>query len=164
MVDPMGITALAIAVIDDGCVVVNFIVQWVTGSKAFGADVRAIKTRFVTQSAKLKAINDFLRSGSATGFNFNEIPVLRRTAILGMVQELEILFASYNQTIQKHDLSELSRGYTRDTTLDVGTLYGDEIKTIAKHEAKAIQTEAGRIKVVLWASSKRKRFYVFSLV
>jgi hypothetical protein len=151
------ITALAIAVIDDSCVVINFIVEWVKNSKAFGADVRVIRTRWVTECAKLKALTDFLRDGFVTGSRFDEMPTLQRTAILGMIRELDILFASYYEAIQKHDLGELSKDHISDATLDMDALFIDETKAIAKSEAKGIQTGTSRVKIALWGLFEKKK-------
>jgi len=157
MVDPIGLTSLAIDIIDDGCVVINFIVEWVKNSRSFGDDVRVIRTRLVTESAKLKALTDFLRHESGTGSRFDDLPISQRTAILGMIRELDVLFTSYHEVIKKHNLGELLKGYTSDATLNVNALFIDETKAIAKSEAKATQIGASRVKVVVWGLFEKKK-------
>jgi len=164
MVDPIGATGLAIAIVDDGVKVLEFVIKWIDDSKHFGDHIRIFKTRLTTEVARLKTLGDFLRQKSDSGaYRFEDLPLLYQRAAKGIVQELQITLASYSMLVAKYNIVVLQRGYESKSSSAEDALSLQSPFTLGQDgeaEAKIIQEDASWIRVTAWGLFQKKKISV----
>lgn len=164
MVDPIGNTGLAIAIVDDGIKALNFVVKWVDDASHFGDQVRIFRTRLTTEVARLQTLSGFLSQKSEEGvYRFEELSLISQRAAKGMIQELQITLASYSMLVAKYEIEVLQRGFEfknspKEEELSIKTPF--ELETAGKIEGKKIQGDASWIRVTAWGLFQKKKIQV----
>jgi hypothetical protein len=161
MVEPIGATGLAIAIVGGAIKVLKFIDKWIDDSKQFGQDVRAFKTRLSTEIARLDSLSEFLDQKSTDGKpRLEQLSVTFQRATKGMVQELQITLASYEPLVEKYKIEDLKRGfdYTLPSALD-GLSITDtaQLKEDGEKEAKERQKKATFLETAAWGLFQKKK-------
>lgn len=157
MPDPFGVTALAIGILDHAVKIVNFVIEWAQKTRAFGEDVRSMRTRLTTESSQLQTMTSFLREQVGNATRFDAFPEVQRQAIFGMIQEIEVLFASYSEIVAKYKIEELQQGYEAKKKLDISKLSLWPLAKASKEEAKKMYKEASFTKVAAWGLLEKKK-------
>jgi len=157
VVDPISATALAIAIVDDTVNVVLFLKEWIDKSKRYGDDVRIMRKQVTIESARLQSFSRFLKHKLTSGrTRFEILPEIHQNAIVGMSQELEIVFLSYSAIVKKYRLEDLQRGY--ELEIGEGTpLVGEALAKEGLETSKEIQKKATKIDKAVWGLFKRKK-------
>jgi len=159
----LGPTSLAITLISDVTKVLQYFLICLRDSKHFGEDVRMISTQINTETARLEAFQEFLKEKTfEDNTRFELLPRPHQAAIVGMVQELEILFGTYRTRLAKYGISEL-QGDTRIDhlpALDATPLDDtDELVRRGTMASIAAQQSAPGKEKVSWALFKKKNIF-----
>ncbi|KAG8529892.1 uncharacterized protein KY384_005373 [Bacidia gigantensis] len=162
----LGSVSLALSVLSRGQVIIEFLIEWVRSSKHYGEDVRVIRTRLSTQSARLSAFSAFLEKESKPGVShFNELSDVFRRSICGMTEELELTFDSYYSLINKYKIEDLQRGFETQMVIDESsgpTKKRTSIVAASKKESEARQKAASFRNISTWGLFRKKN--VFDLI
>jgi len=154
----LGGISFSVAIIDSACKVLVFFHGVVTDTKAFGSDVRSLRTQIVSETARLQAFSSFLKHKSpGGGSQFDRLPDLTKRAILGNVQELEILFGQYTALVAKYGEEELQRGYELNPGPDPNNDIFDAVVEEGITESREMQRGAKMVNVIAWGLFRKKR-------
>jgi hypothetical protein len=161
MVDPVGIAAFAIAVIDDGVVVVKFFVDWVKDARHYGEASHAFRIRLLSEVAKLEYFASFMKDRDVNGKSrFSLFPLICQQAVSGLMEELEVNIAAYRDLILKYNIEDLRKAY------DTHMLSGKDDDTFqppstlaeaGKTKAKETQKKASLRSVAAWGLFRKKK-------
>ncbi len=161
MVDPVGIPALAIAVIDDSIAVMKFVVDWVTGARHYGEASNAFRIRLLSEVVKLNYFSEFLKESTETGKSrFSTLPLICQQAVSGLMEELEINIVAYRDLILKYDIEDLRKAYESPGSYgkDDGTFQNpSELAQTGKEKTKATQKKASLLSVTVWGLFRQKK-------
>jgi hypothetical protein len=145
----IGEISLGMAIIDNTCKVLIFLQHVVNDAKAFGSDVRSLRTQIASETARLEAFSTFLKHKTPSGkTKLEQLPVLTKQAILGNLQELGILFGQYTALVAKYGFEELQQDYD---------ILGDALVEEGVAESKERQKEAKMVDVLAWGLFKKRR-------
>ncbi|KAF7553410.1 hypothetical protein G7Z17_g3647 [Cylindrodendrum hubeiense] len=110
----IGATGLAIEAVNSSIHVLQFTYQLIADARRFGSDVASLRTRLAVETARLQYLSQYLKEKSdSTTPKFEMLPTSVQSAILGLIQELDIQFAAYSNFVAKHKVAELQGGYAR---------------------------------------------------
>jgi len=145
----LGIASVGLALIDDAIRVLQYFRVVLADSKSFGSDARTISTRITVETARLQAFREFLNDLAGTTTRFELLPQMHQTAVVGMIQELEILFAAYSACLVKYGL---------DLNMDAvgGVDAGPEMVRRATMASGQVQLGASRKDKATWGLFKKK--------
>jgi hypothetical protein len=151
----LGGIGFSITIIDQSIMAIEFIIETVDGARTFGELTLKLKTRLTSECARLCAFNSFLQQENDAGTKrFSTLSSISQDAILGMIQELEILFCAYSDYLEKHNIEEMQRGYSSNMTLEKDT---KQLVNRRKEEGKEAQDRASRWEAAKWALFEKKR-------
>lgn len=156
----VGEIGLAIAIVNNSCTVLKIIVKAIKDSKQFGNDLRQIQTHTIAEVARLEALTEFLKQkNSSNEPRFAQFPVLYRKAILGLIQELDILFSAYQILIDKYNLNELNEfEYELSTEDEIALLgFSDNVENPGIAESETRQQRASFPEVAAWGLFRKKK-------
>jgi hypothetical protein len=161
MVDPIGIPALAIAVIDDGIIVLKFIVNWIKDGRHYGEASNAFRTRLLSEVVKLNYFSRFLKESAETGKSrFSTLPLICQQAVSGLMEELEVNIVAYRDLILEYNIEDLRKAYESHGSYgkDDGTFQNpSELAQTGKEKAKETQKRASLRSVTVWGLFKKKK-------
>ena len=161
MVDPIGATGLAIAIVDDGIKILNYVLKWIDDASHFGDHVRIVKTRLATEVARLQTLSGFLSQKTEEGvYRFEGLSLLSQRATKGMIQELQITLASYSMLVAKYEIEVLQRGFESKNLPKEDALsikYPLKLETSGKIEGERVQDDASWIRVTAWSLFQKKK-------
>ena len=151
----LGGIGLSITIVDKTIKAIEFIVTTVDDVEHLGEHVPKLKTRLSCECARLQGFRSFLLQENEEGTKrLDELPLVSQDAILGMIQELELLFGSYSMYLEKHNIEELQRGYETNVRLE------KDLKKLAdkrKEERKEIQERVTQLEATKWALFRKKK-------
>lgn len=155
----LGGISLSIAIVDNACKVLIFLRSAINDAKAFGSDIRSLRTQIVSETARLQAFSAFLKHKTPNGkTQFNRLSDLTKRAILGNVQELEILFGQYTALVAKYGVEKLERGYELNLRSDPDSdPFGDALAEEGIAESKGMQKEARMGELLAWSLFRKKK-------
>ena len=158
MVAALAGISFSIAIIDHACNVLTFLNRVIKDTKTFGSDVRSLRTQIVSETARLQAFSAFLKNKTSSGeTQFDQLSVLTKRAILGNVQELEILFGQYTALVANYKEEALQRGYELNLGQDPNSdIFGDELVEEGITESKKMQKDANMANVLAWGLFRKK--------
>jgi hypothetical protein len=159
MVVAIGEIGLAISIADHTVSVVLFIKQWVETSKQYGDHVRVMRKHIAIETARLQSFSTFLKQKMPNGTTrFEMLPQLHQAAIIGMIQELEIVFLSYSDIVKKYNVEDLQRGYELESGASLEKLSGGEALTKEeKVKSKYTQKKATIFEKAIWGLFRQKK-------
>ena len=155
----VGEIGLAISVVNNGCTVLKFIIKSIKDSKQFGNTLRQIQNQTIVEIVRLQALTDFLKQkNSSKEPRLAQFPVLHRRAIMGLIQELDILFSAYWVLIDKYDLNGLDEfEYELSTEDEIARLgFSDNVENPGIAESEARQQQASLLQVAAWGLFRKK--------
>ena len=155
----IGEIGLAITIVNNSCTVLRFIIKSTKDSKQFGNNLRQIQTQMIAEVARLEALTDFLNQRNSS--NEPQLPrfsVLHRRAIIGLIQELDILFSAYQIYIDKYKLGELREfEYELSTEDEIAILENsDNVPNPGIAESETRQQRASFPQVAAWGLFRKK--------
>jgi hypothetical protein len=161
MIDPIGATGLAIAIVDNGVAVLKFIHDWIDDSKHYGEDVRSFKTRLSAEIARLEALSGFLSQTTAEGKSrLEQLSITFQRAAKGMIQELQIKLASYTPLVAKYSIKDLQRGFESTSPSALDTLSVEDtskLKEAGEKDAKERQEKVTILETAAWGLFQKKK-------
>jgi hypothetical protein len=151
----LGVAGVGIQIVDDAVKVIIFIRDIIHDSKHFGEDIRPLRTRTITETARLQAFSGFMKQIDDQGkTRFDSFPLINQKAILGMMLELELLFAGYSKFVREHDINELQRGYEPDLQLKSNV---DTVMEKAGKDSARVQKQASLAEKMFWGIFEKRR-------
>jgi hypothetical protein len=151
----LGGIGLSITIVDKSIKAIEFIIGTINDAKTFGEHVLKLKTRLTSECARLYAFSTFLQQENETGIKrLNTLPLISQDAIVGMIQELELLFWGYSTYLENHDIEELQRGYTTSEGL------AEDAKQLAdrrKEERKGTQDRVSWWQATKWGLVEKRK-------
>ncbi|KAH8882402.1 hypothetical protein GQ53DRAFT_885425 [Thozetella sp. PMI_491] len=110
----IGAAGFALESVHSSVLVLQFVAGVVVDARRFGNDVATVRTRLACETARLEYLERYLKekTDGATP-RFEKLPELVRSAILGLIQELDIQFAAYSSFVAKHKGEDFQTGYVR---------------------------------------------------
>ena len=148
----LGGTSIGLAAIDSAVKVIQFLRTWAQDAKHMGADVRSFRTRLTCECARLEALSAFLKIEDGGKRLIETFPNMAQQAVLGMLQELEVLFGQYSTYVADHSIKELQRGYavselrSEMSGLELAQKGGWEGEEIQKRTSFVTKTEWGLLR------------------
>lgn len=155
----VGEIGLAIAIVNSSCTVLRFIIKSTKNSKQFGNNLRQIQNHLIAEVARLQALTDFLNQKTSSNEpQLARFSVLHRRAIIGLIQELDILFSAYRMLIQKYNLNELEEfEYELSTEDEIAILgFSDNGLNPGIAESETRQQQASFPQVAAWGLFRKK--------
>ena len=114
----LGGIGLSITIVDKSIKAIEFIIATINDAKTFGEHVLKLKTRLTSECARLYDFSTFLQQEDETGIKrLSTLPLISQDAVVGVIQELELLFWGYSTYLKNHNIEELQRGYTTSERL-----------------------------------------------
>lgn len=156
----VGEIGLAIAIVNNSCTVLKLIIKSVKDSKQFGNDLRQIQNHTIAELARLQALTDFLKQkNSSDEPQLAQFSVLHRRAIIGLIQELDILFSAYRILIDKYNLNELNEfEYELSTEDEIAILgFSDNVENVSLAESEKRQQRASCLEAAEWGLFRKKK-------
>jgi len=151
----LGGLSLAIQIVDKCVKVVEYFAEKIENTKNLGEHVGKLKTRITCECARLQAFNRFLAQETENGEKkLERLPGITQDAIIGMIQELEMLFWSYSQYVEQQSITELQRGYANHKVLEQTP---EQIVEGKKQERKEARERFDWRDAAKWAFSDKKR-------
>ena len=149
---------LAIAIVDDCVSVAFFIKDWVDKAKQFGDDVRIMRKQVATEAARLQSFSSFLKNKTVEDkTRFQMLPETHQAVVVGMIQELEILFFRYSAVIAKYKIEDLQRGYELELGPSADALLNREtLRARGTETTRITQEKAKKIDKAMWGLFKQK--------
>jgi hypothetical protein len=160
MIDPVGIAAFAIAVIDDGVVVVKFFVDWVKDARHYGEASHAFRVRLLSEVAKLEYFASFMKDRDVNGKSrFSLFPLICQQAVSGLMEELEVNIAAYRDLILKYNIEDLRKSYETHMYGKGGDTFqpSSALVEAGKTKAKETQKKASLRSVAAWGLFRKKK-------
>lgn len=137
----LGIASIGLTLIDDAIRVLQYFRLVLADSKSLGADARKISTQTAVETARLQAFREFLHDPAGTTTRFELLPQMHQTAVVGMIQELDILFAAYSAVVVKYgldlDVDVVGRVDVAEEMVRRATLTSTQLQLGASWKAKA---------------------------
>lgn len=155
----VGEIGLAISIVNNSCTVLKFIIKSTKNSKQFGNHLRQIQTHLIAEVARLQALTDFLgQKNSNNEPRLAQFSLLHRRAIIGLIQELDILFSAYWSLIDKYNLNEINEfEYELSTEDEIAILgFSDNIDNLGVAESETRQQRASFAQVAAWGLFRKK--------
>lgn len=155
----MDIASLSIACINEAVITLRYLYQCVQDSKEFGDDIRRISTRIATESARLQAFRQFLEDKAFDGkTRFEMLPEAHRDAVLGMVQELLIIFGTYTEILKKYGILQLQDASKIDhlPTREAASLDTATLKRRGTEASRTVQETTTIINKAYWGVFRKK--------
>lgn len=150
----IGAAGLGIAITDHAIIVLGFIHDVVVDVKRFGDQVSAVRTQVMYEVARLQTISKYLNRRTHDGaYQLSTLDPACQSAVLGLVQELEITFAAYTTYVDKHNIAALRHGYAKSLEGDLGGLVLDS-RLAEGASAQASSTTSERLRWAIFDKSR----------
>ena len=155
----VGEISLAIAIVDECVTVVRFIKDLIQEAKNFGDAIRILRKSVAVEAARLHCLSSFLKRKIVDDkTRFQLLPEVHQSVILGMIQELEIIFFRYSIAIAKYNIKDLQRGYELETGPSAEKLSDSEtLRAEGVEMGRITQEKAKLIDKATWALFKQKK-------
>ncbi|KAK3646864.1 hypothetical protein LTR56_008352 [Elasticomyces elasticus] len=150
----LGGIAFALSRVNEVITIVKFIDNCIKDSKAFGKDVRGFHTRITTEVARLNIFQALLNEEDGDVPRFTTLPSVCQDAILGLIQELEVAFASYRTYVNENSLGPLQQFYNSTISLEDQPL---QIEQKATRFSESTQRDASLTVLALWGLWRKSK-------
>jgi hypothetical protein len=150
----IGAVGLGISVTDHAIIVLGFIHDVVVDVKRFGDQVSAVRAQVMYEVARLQTISKYLNHQTPDGaYQLYTLDPACQSAVLGLVQELEVIFAAYTACVDKHNIAALRQGYAKSLEGGLGGLVLDS-RLAEGANAQAASTTRERLRWAIFNKAK----------
>ncbi|KAF1830817.1 hypothetical protein BDW02DRAFT_582587 [Decorospora gaudefroyi] len=110
----IGAIGLGLTAADQAVSVLNFIRDFLVDATHYGDQLPTFRTRITSEIARLQLFSGYLKRATPNGGSqLSALHPVSQSAVLGLLQELEITFAAYTAYVNRHDIVALRQGYAR---------------------------------------------------
>lgn len=156
----IGATGLGIKVIESTIQVLGFIHDVVVDARHYGEQTQSIKTKIIAEVSRLNSLESYLQSTAWTvGEKMPEIANLRpatQSAVLNLLQELDISFAVFSAYIRKHNMEVFKTGYAKSSSAGPSATM-DQRLALQAIDAQQTQESTPRTDKLLWGAFTKKK-------
>lgn len=150
----IGAVSLGIQVVDSSITVLGFIHDVVFNSKHYGAHVTALRSRISSETARLDTFLSYLKEKTADGRpQLAIMHVSCQTAVISLIQELEVTFAAFSNYVKHHDIDALRRGYAK--SIDSNAL--DAVLDAKLLDLKRTEGHTALLDKVVWSLFQKRK-------
>jgi hypothetical protein len=150
----VGAVALGIQVADSSITVLSFINEVVVNTKHYGDQVTALRSRISAETARVDTFLTYLKNKTPNGQpKLATLHASCQSAVVCLIQELEVTFAAFASYIQQHDIDALRRGYALN--IDDDAL--DKVLDAKLLEIKRTKGNALRLDRLAWSLFQKRK-------